>query len=291
MALAHQPPDKVFKQTRLLTEKGGGVGIIGLVAERMDNHRQVWALPNCVRDHLAEWLDVAVQQWQNRDKTAFPRLDWAAQEDWMDSDELDAAARLRQHGAEAEATMARLSRERARLVDAQATARNAADQGLRQLLTTNSDALVDAVSSTLEDLGFTVVDADSLERARKFEDLQVFDGDWVCLVEVKGYEKRNAKTADLVQLAGAVSHYQEDHPAPSAQWYIINQSYATPPSLRLNPFKSDPDIVEQFANNNGLVIDTRELFRLVTRVHQEELSRDEARGLLRKTRGVFTAQD
>lgn len=108
------------------------------------------------------------------------------------------------------------------------------------------------------------------------------------LVEVKGYEKRNAKTADLMQLAGFVSHYQEDNPAPSAQWYIINQSYGTSPSRRLEPFTSDPDTVQQFANNNGLVIDTRELFRLTTRVHQGALTRDQARELLREARGVFT---
>lgn len=280
------PPERVTVRP-LLVELGDDGAGLATVLERTDTRRQVWALPHRAVNHLKEWLAAAIQQWREHDPDAFPSVDWVTEPEWMDHTERDLADELRQHDKTAQEAIARLDAERQILVERQSFARLAANQGIRRLLATNSDDLVDAVMKALDALGFQVINADEIPRPRRFEDLRVSDGEWVCLAEVKGYEKRNAKTADLMQLAGAVANYQRDHPPPSAQWYVINQSFASHPGLRRRPFESDPDTVKEFALNDGLVIDTRDLFRLVTQVESQLITRDDARDLLRRQRGVL----
>jgi hypothetical protein len=64
-----------------------------------------------------------------------------------------------------------------------------ADEGTRRILTSDGDELVEAVTTVLEDLGFTVRDMDDHHDERtgaKLEDLRVedpSDADWLTLVE------------------------------------------------------------------------------------------------------------
>lgn len=123
---------------------------------------------------------------------------------------------------------------------------------------------------------------------QKREDLLVQDASWVSVTEVKGYEKGNAKQNDLLQLGSAVESYLlRTSRAPDARWYVVNQNFRTPAGLRQQPLAGAGDTVAKFTAQNGLVIDTRDLFRLTRAVASGEVDAAEARRQLRDARGVF----
>ena len=129
---------------------------------------------------------------------------------------------------------------------------------------------------------------DVLLPGQKREDLLVEDGDWISVTEVKGYEKGNAKQNDLLPLGSAVESYVlRTGKRPAARWYIVNQSFKTAPDDRTRPVASAGDTVDKFANQQGLVIDTRELFLLTRAVIAAEMSAQAARQLLKDAVGVF----
>jgi hypothetical protein len=91
-----------------------------------------------------------------------------------------------------------------------------------------------------------------------------------------------------LQVAKAVETFiLREGRAPDARWYVVNQSYLTPPSQRQPPLRGSPD-VESFAVMGGLVIDTRDLFRLREAVRARELTAEAARESLRSTKGVYS---
>lgn len=273
----------------LLCEAGGDESVLALILDRTKKAgSEVWCLPERALADPAAWMRAALKRWQTRYPASFPRLMWKDDLEWMAAEERAAVGRVVQHDAASASTQRRLEAERAALTGVLDSARTAADAGRRRLLTTKSDALVDEVTATLNQLGFTVTNSDE-QRAgsEKYEDLQVTDQDWVGVVEVKGYEKRNARANDLLELNKAVEAYiKRTRDYASARWYIINQSYATPPPLRTRPLQGS-DMVEGFAGRNGLIIDTRDLFRLVVAVESGDITCEHARTLLRDATGVF----
>jgi hypothetical protein len=149
--------------------------------------------------------------------------------------------------------------------------------------------LVAEVIATASELGFRVVDVDeeiSKEGDRR-EDLRIIDPDdaeWTALAEVRGYTK-GAQLNDLLRLARFVSRYIRDESRePDAVWYVVNHFLGMNPSLRPAPLESNVAEVETFGEGGGLVIDTRDLFRLRMRVRRGETTPAEARALLRGAR-------
>jgi len=72
---------------------------------------------------------------------------------------------------------------------------------------------------------------------------------------------------------------------PDAQWYIVNQFRDRDPGTRPEILRGQDADVDAFADDDGLVIDTRTLFRLRKDVAEGSLAAEEARATLRAARG------
>jgi hypothetical protein len=220
--------------------------------------------------------------------------DWQDEQQWQTVEERAAESDLLAFEERQVHVLAELAVEHEALTAQRELARTQADAHERLLLTSQSDALVATVITALGEMGFTVTDSDSLAGARggpKAEDLRVEDGDWIALAEVKGYAKRNAREGDILQLNKAVETYigKKGGP-PDRRWYIINQSFMTPPGRRVVPLASS-EWLEQFDLMGGLVIDTRDLFRLWVAVKGGEVAAEEARTRLQAATGRFAYPD
>jgi len=274
----------------LLEEVGGKQGTLAAIYDRnKEKTSEVWCLPERALADGADWVKAALAHWRSSFPEAFPNPDWTADETWMTADEQTARLELGRHDADTAALLEVRRLERTEREVAAEEARVRADAGIRRLITTNGPPLVEAVADALHQLGFEVVDSDSvLPAGQKREDLLVQDGSWVSVTEVKGYEKGNAKQNDLLQLGSAVESYLlRTSRAPDARWYVVNQNFRTPPGLRQRPLAGAGDTITKFIAQNGLVIDTRDLFRLTRAAATGEVTPDEARRLLRGAEGVF----
>jgi hypothetical protein len=171
-------------------------------------------------------------------------------------------------------------------------ARMAADGRERGLLTLQDEPLVKAAIECLRDLGFDVQDMDAVnpEHDRR-EDLRVHHSShpgWVALVEVKGY-KGGARANDLMQIGKWVKRYMQETKgvSPSATWYIVNQFRTRDPATRQPVLETNQAELETFASEDGLAIDTRDLFRLWRAVSSGALSAHHAAALLVGKTGRF----
>lgn len=268
----------------------GGHPLAGRMRRGADEKAgELWWLPEGT-ERRDEWVACALRRWQGESPEHFPRAEaWRESDEWTTAPERAARDALDGHGRFAEARVAELLAERDRLAAVLADAQLEADAGERVLLTGQGDALVRSVKAALEELGFRVQDSDELPEhaSAKQEDLRITDSDWTCLAEVKGYAKRAAKAGDLLQLGKAVEAYiLRESRLPDARWYIVNQLLASPPDERPRPLQGSPDL-DAFEATGGLVVDTRDLFRIREAVRRGDLEAEVVRSLLRDARGVF----
>ncbi|WP_332603353.1 hypothetical protein [Arthrobacter sp. S2(2024)] len=267
---------------------------LGLVRSTgRDGEAEWWVLP-AVTTHRATWLAAAFALWKSKWPDEFPPAGYGALERWMTHAELEAAAAISAHEVETAAYLAKRTAELDVLRLAASEASNAAESGERTLLQAQGDELVGAVMSCLKDLGFEVFDSDAeaeANKAAKREDLRIKserDADWLSLVEVKGYASRNAKTSDINQLARAAGFFESrTGDVPQAQWYVINAQFSLAPDERPIPLASSPEDVEEFAKDGGLVVDTRELFKLLRLVQSGAISQQDAQADLVHSTGTY----
>lgn len=248
----------------------------------------VFWLPDMARSGLREWLAAATAYWRTKAPDVFPEtVEWARAPRWASTEETTTRERLAAFDREEEARRLAAGQQRSVLTDEVAAAERGGESW-RQMLRETGDDLVSAVRSAFEYLGFDVVDSDSLpeHKDRKREDLRVVDGDWIALVEVKGYAG-SAKSNDLQQIAAAAVTFAINHgAAPSALWYIPNAQRGTDPAQRTLALAGRDDDVAAFgAQHHGCLIEARDLFALRQRVATREMAADAARSLLRSTTG------
>lgn len=251
-----------------------------------------WWLP-ADTPSLASWRTALYSRWNAISPRAFPENaeDWTKSPTWMTPHETSATRALEEHKKE---TVRILSSRKVEAEELELEIqRIAASVGAasRLLLTAQSKPLVSAVATFLERIGFTVVDSDEQKEEGSYllEDLKVSYEGWVCLAEVRGYAK-GAKTSDFQRIERAVRHYErEHHSLPNARWYVVNHNLKTNPSLRPAVLAGADDDIEVFAEENGLVIDTRELFQMAKRIEEGRLTPDRARELLMTCTGVLSA--
>lgn len=250
---------------------------------------ELWWLPERTT-RRGEWVAAALRHWQREYPDLFPAHEkWRSLPDWSTEAEARAREALAAQQASARAALAQLGAEEAELAAALERARLAADAAERRLVTSQGRALVEEVVAALEELGFTVQDADDLPEnaSEKQEDLRITDGQWTCLAEVKGYEKRGAKSNDLLQVGKAVEAYiLREGKRPDARWYVVNQMFCRPPGERPKALAGSTSL-GTFAEQGGLVVDTRDLFRIREAVRRGEVAAGTARDLLREPTGVF----
>jgi hypothetical protein len=234
------------------------------------------------------WISLAFERWAKVDPDTFPvGAEWTHQSEWMTGAERAAVANVEAAERELAESTEKLERE---LVDARRAlddCRADANANERLLLMASGPQLVDAVASTLRQFGFEVEDRDATSTGQKLEDLRVTDGEWVAIAEVKGYTK-GGTTKDLLSLGRFSRAYQtETGKSPDAQWYIVNQFRERDPSGRMQLLRGQDDDVEAFAEDDGVAVDTRSLFRL-HKAHAEGLiEAGAARNALRAARGRF----
>lgn len=256
-----------------------------------------WALPH-VPEHPELWLAAALQDWHNRTPHRVKALPgWRARPAWNTPREAATLAALENLRAERGRVLAEYAtRETHTEADVTAAAA-AADTGERLLLTAQGGDLVDAVAEALRALGFDVEDADGApgpDGAPKVEDLRVSDPDdpsWTNITEVRGY-KAGAKASDLQRLSRFAALYAvRTGTLPTTRWYVVNQFFGADPDTRRPPLAGGEDDVAVFAEDGGLVIDTRELFHLRRLVDDGTLASDRARVVLRGASGTLRPAD
>lgn len=208
-------------------------------------------LPDIARSHLGEWTRFAFSRWREADPDAFPEnAEWKAADLWASPEESAARLTLREFD-EAEARRREAAeRERAELA---AAVDAAGEKGAhwRSILTDTGDELVASVKGVFDGFGFEVVDSDALpqNKGKKREDLRVSDGDWIALVEVKGYGG-GAKSNDLQQVTGASTAFAaSEGRAPDSLWYVVNAFREDDPGQRSVALVSRDDDLTSFAEN------------------------------------------
>jgi hypothetical protein len=251
-----------------------------------------WALP-FVPAEPQLWLAAALDDWRRRTPDRLPLSPgWRTRNTWRPKAEAKAYRALTELASERERAWAEFDRRERDLEASAQRATKAADQGLRRLLTSQGDDLVMAVASALKTLGFQVVDGDATtpQGTAKGEDLRLTDPDdldWTNITEVRGYAA-GAKTNDLQRLARfAAMTLSRTGAQPTTRWYVVNQFLGNDPDTRQSLLPGADEDVEIFAEDGGLILDTRSLFALVRRVEYGEISQEDARGTLKATRGRF----
>ncbi len=124
------------------------------------------------------------------------------------------------------------------------------------------------------------------------EDLRVTcpdQPDLLVIAEVKGYARGGAKASDLIQVSQhAMRFTQREGRAPDRAWYIVNQFASMDPDTRQKALAGASEDVEVFAQGGGLIVDSRDLFRLLQMVTVGSVEPADAREQLLAQRGIFT---
>jgi hypothetical protein len=241
----------------------------------------VWCIP-FVPEHQSRWLAAALKEWHRARPQAFPDRDpWQQRLQWMSQPELDASARIEDAETELEELITTRRAAIETLRDTLRSAQNAADHGVRRLLTAQGDSELTAeVFQALISLGFSVENRDGSvpKGTAKQEDLRVTQpGEGTGIAEVKGYT-RGAKQSDLLKITKYATLFERETGQPPArQWYVCNQFLATDPDSRPEILAGADDDLAEFGSDGGVVIDTRELFKLIRAVEDGRLTAEDAR--------------
>ncbi len=194
----------------LMTRDGG---ILAGSLLRSDKTRtEVWCLPDSLQHRVVDWLRPALVEWNMKDPERIPlRTPVHDRAAWMTGRELDIALQLAGIEKRRAEVLAELDREEASLRRALEDERQAADAGLRRLVSAEGFELQETVAEALRTLGFDVEDMDALaEPGQKLEDLRVSDSafrGWVGLAEVRAYKSGTAKSSDLQKIQRFVSRF------------------------------------------------------------------------------------
>jgi hypothetical protein len=267
----------------LLTHRGGKLNLV---------------LPAESQQHVA-WLRLFLDLVGDVDPESVPPdLDWKTSERWSPPEVSKHVGDLQGLRQDHEAAVTEFQRREQEIKAQLEESTRLADEGTRRILTTDGDGLVEAVTTVLEDLGFTVRDMDDHHDERtgaKLEDLRVedpLDPDWLSLVEVKGYAK-GAKVNDVPQITGrpAVAYTKETGQEPPAVWHVVNAWRGTNPSTRVQAIPNDDDL-RPLTEAGGALIDTRDLYEAWRDVSAGIADAESVRASLRdaKTRWRWTPE-
>ena len=240
---------------------------------------------------IDKWLALFLHHLHALDAERFPlRSEWRLADEWASARTLELVGESRSHQQAWDDARAAFVAAQAQIDDRLEHARAQDERGCQNLLTADGEELEVAVMSALKTLGFSVTAMDDHHDAvtgAKLEDLRVSDTDgsgWVCLVEKKGYSK-GAKVRDVAQVTGRpiVGYIKENGREPSAVWHVVNANRGADPSSRPIAIPDDRDL-EALAQANGVLIDTRDLFRAVRAIEARVLEAVDVRRTLREAR-------
>ncbi|WP_460523943.1 hypothetical protein [Humibacter antri] len=246
-----------------------------------------WLLLPSETTERERWLAEFIRFLREADPERFPgQPDWQEAAEWSSAAALAAAESLAALRNKHEALVTEFKRAERELVDT--LEREQADdrEGVQRLLTEDGDDLVAAVADALTRCGFDVQDMDEQHAANhgsKLEDLRVTTPvrpGWTALVEVKGYT-RGARVNDLQQLMGRPTRVfvGENARNPDALWQVVNPERGEDPSVRRRAIDNDNDL-DHFADADGVLIETRNLFRAVRDIDTGAATVDDVRDSL-----------
>lgn len=265
---------------------------------------ELWYLPGGTdNDALKRWLEYLIDRWSAASPTIFPyTISWKQLPEWQSVEENKADNDITTLKKEQTEAIKAYEQRLADLEQSKQSATTTAESSLRVLLTSQGDTLKNAVQATLASFGFTMVDVDKEieatdnNKADKLEDLQAKTThqtppiNWISLIEVKGYTK-GAKINDLLKLSRFTKRYMQESGGvpPNAVWYIVNHDLRTDPKSRDIALKANLTEVKEFAKDQGLVIDSVELFKLKKLVDAGTITPEDARKQLMEATGYFKA--
>ncbi|NUR08351.1 MAG: hypothetical protein HOQ45_15260 [Nocardioidaceae bacterium] len=254
----------------------------------------VWILPHdSPRPDL--WLAAAMREWHELTPDRIPSpAAWRNRMEWQTPEEADVQKRLRQLERERSEWEKEYARRRQSLEAQALAAGSRADVGLRRLVTSKGEPLLGGVIEALTDLGFATVDEDARRASAgqpRAHDLTLEDPDHPgepILVEVKGDSKGGGGA--LTQTQRHLLRYAKEHKGdtPARCWLVLNHFSDQDPSQRPPVLQGADTDVALFAQDGGLVIDSRMLFTLVRRVREGGISAGESRSILWRGRGRLT---
>lgn len=269
--------------------------VLAATYERNDD-ASVWLLPLDLIGDIREWVSAAFHEWHDLYPKRFLSVgDWRSSPAWYTPKEDLITNQLSERREQFEDATQAYEQDCAALEDQMESVRIQADEYERALLTTTGTELETAVLQALSELGFQVQHMDEVwgQNPRR-EDYRVADPDtsgWVALGEAKGFTKGVNETG-IQRLDRWAKHYAlETRTLPDRLWYIANQFLLDDPSKRPVPLHARDDVVDVFAEDGGLVIDTRALFRLVVAVQQHPQHKEDLRAFLRGRTGRLTEED
>lgn len=259
---------------------------------RRSESSECWVLPSDLED-LVPWVDAAIEHLHHIDPDRFPvRPGWQTAPEWRSAEEQQLHDQLQALDEERKQVLSGLFDRENDLHRQLAEAIHAADRYERGLLTLQGDGLPEVVARALRELGFEVTEMDAAveDKAQLLEDLQVRDPaspGWVALVEVRGYAG-GAKTSDFQRIARFANRFESlKGQPPDARWYIVNHLLGRDPALRERIFAGQEDDTAAFAEDHGLAIETRQLFKLLEVARSKRVAAQEIREHLRYATGVF----
>ena len=251
-----------------------------------------WWLPGNTPDKNV-WVVTALSEWSKSDPEKFPPDPvWIERPQWQTKEERDATSELKAMREKRDRLLAELESREQELTQKYTESRREADRCERRLLTAQGNSLVEEVQAALKEIGFNVrdVDVDQAPKGTLLEDLRIedpSDSGWISLAEVRGYTG-GAKVSDLQRIGRFVEHYiRTEGKAPSARWYIVNHNLNMDPSARPPVLAGSAEDVSIFADANGLVIDTRILFKIRDQVQVRMVEPEAARQSLREEKGIM----
>src|SRR5258708_5164188 len=260
---------------------------------RPNTYARWWWLPASI-EHPARWAAAALADWHNADPDKFPGgPSWQEIDEWATPAELKLRARMKALQEELDKFVQDMEQEKLEVLRQQEEEFVRANNSDRRLITGQGDDLVDEVQAALEEVGFIVtnVDREIAGEGDRREDLRVKDPgnpDWVAIAEVRGY-KRGAQLNDLLRIGRFVARYvEETGKLPSASWYVVNHSFNQDPAIRPSPLASNNSEVRTFADGEGLIIDSRFLFRIRMEVRSGSVEPQQARARFISSTGVLS---
>lgn len=252
----------------------------------------MWVLPPETAGH-AQWLKFFLSEVEKIDPGSVPpSASWKTNSEWTPPALRESVLNLRLLQEERTKAIAQYDDQERELENALFAAGEAAAAGPQRLLTADGDDLVDAVKDVLQALGFTVQDMDDHHAEKtgaKLEDLRVGDPtmqEWICLAEIKGYQK-GAKVSDVAQITArpVVSYVKETGgKEPSSVWHIVNAWRRTDPTTRAKAIDNDEVDLMPLTVSSGALIDTRDLFRAWRDVQDGLIGKEQVRQSLRSAR-------
>ena len=272
-----------------------GDAILGAVTPALPHEKATvvqWFLPAAASP--ARWTRIALSYLAELDPDRYPVLrGWNDLPEYMTADEVSAASMIAELKRKRAETLREIDQQLTEQHSALQTATNEAEgpRGWRRLVTTYNQDLVDVVSSAFQELGFQdVINPDASREnqgKRRREDLRISQGDKVCLVEVKGLPGGAQERAISQLQRHATTYAAENGREPYRLWHVVNQFRGRPPGERHPPFVQAPELVAEFAEAGGLVIDTAQLLELILDVAKDKLSADDARATLWHATGTL----